>query len=128
MVIDSSAILAILFGEPESSSLLERIQRDPRRLVSVASLLEVDMVLSSQRGPEASADLDAFARRIQLQTVPFDEQQLSLARDAFRRYGKGRSPARLNFGDCIAYALAKQTGEPLLFKGDDFSQTDLAVG
>jgi ribonuclease VapC len=125
MVIDSSAVIAITLKEPERMNLLQRIHADRRRLISAPTLLEMEIVLNVRRGAESSSILDEFIRRFHFQIVPFDEEQCGLAREAFRRFGKGRHPARLNFGDCFSYALAKQTGEPLLFKGNDFSQTDL---
>jgi len=85
------------------------------------------MILLSRRGTQGMPDLDRLIVRFQIEIVPFTESQARLARDAFNRYGKGRHPAKLNFGDCMAYALAKETGEELLFKGADFAQTDIAV-
>jgi ribonuclease VapC len=125
MVIDSSAVIAIALNEPERMDFLERIRADQRRLVSAPTLLELEIVLTVLQGSESPNILNDFIRRLHFQVVPFDEVQVGIAREAFRRYGKGRHPARLNFGDCFSYALAKQTGEPLLYKGNDFSQTDI---
>lgn len=124
MVIDTSALLAILLDEPERVRFTGLIEADPRRLVSAASVLEASMVLEGRLGSGAGGDLDLFLHRASVETVPFEGQQLVLARAAFRRYGKGRHAAGLNFGDCIAYALSRWAGEPLLFKGADFAATD----
>lgn len=126
MTLDTSAVLAILQDEPERAEFVALIEQAPRRLISAASVLEAAMVLEGRRGDDAGADLDLFLRRGGVEVVPFDEEQLSWARRAFRVYGKGRHAAGLNFGDCAAYALAQCSGEPLLFKGADFSATDVA--
>lgn len=126
MVIDSSAVLAVLLEEPESSRLLMALRDDPVRLISVASVLEASITLETRRGETASLALDAFLARARCEMVAADVRQLEVARQAYRAFGKGRHPARLNFGDCFAYALAKVTGEPLLCKGDDFARTDIA--
>ena len=141
MVIDSSAFLAILEGEPEETAFLKAITADRTRIVGVVTplvgagwaavivgvvtLFETSMVLLSRRGEAGLADFRAFCARAAIQTAGFTPEHTDLAIDAFRRFGKGRHPAGLNFGDCFSYALAKATGEPLLFKGDDFSQTDV---
>lgn len=125
MVIDSSALLAILFDEPERRGFNERIEADPHRLISAANLLETAIVLESRSGEIGGRELDLFLHRAGFKTVPVDENQVAIARAAFRKYGKGRHPASLNFGDCFAYAAAKATGEPLLFKGSDFPETDI---
>lgn len=126
MVLDTSAILAILFDEPERQSFVARIADAPRRLISSATVLESSIVVEARRGESAGRELDLLLHRAVVQTVAPDDEQTQLARAAWRRFGKGRHPAGLNFGDVFAYALAKATGEPLLFKGDDFSQTDVA--
>jgi ribonuclease VapC len=126
MVLDSSAVLAILQGEPEAGAFALSIERAERVLISAVSVLEVGIVIESRRGAEGAGDLDAFLREGLVEVAAFDADQTALARQAFRRYGKGRHPAALNFGDCAAYALAKVSGEPLLFKGNDFSHTDVA--
>jgi ribonuclease VapC len=124
MVIDSSALLAIVLGEPERRRFIEAITAADVRLVAASTMFEASMVALS-RTETRLRDLRNFCARGELETVPFGPEHLDLAIDAFRRYGKGRHPASLNFGDCFSYALAKATGEPLLFKGDDFSQTDI---
>lgn len=95
------------------------------RSISAATLLEASMVFEGRVGHRGAAELDQLIASLGIAVIPFTQSQAALAREAFRRFGKGRHPARLNFGDCIAYALAKERGEPLLFKGDDFSQTDI---
>jgi ribonuclease VapC len=125
MTLDTSAVLAILQDEPERAEFVSLIEHSSRRLISAVSVLEAAMVLEGRRGDDAGADLDLFLQKASIETVAFDQEQLELARTAFRRYGKGRHPAGLNFGDCAAYALARWSGEPLLFKGDDFSVTDV---
>jgi ribonuclease VapC len=126
MVIDSSAVIAIALKEPERMDFLQRIHADRRRLISAPTLLEMEIVLTIRQGPESSNVLNDFLRRLHFQVVPFDEVQAGIAREAFLRFGKGRHKAGLNFGDCFSYALAKQTGEPLLYKGNDFRETDIA--
>lgn len=126
MVIDTSAVLAILQREPESARFAALIEADPIRLISAVSVLEAGMIAEVRKGEAGALELDNLLLRGQLQTVPFDAEQAGIARLAFRRFGKGRHPAGLNFGDCAAYALASSRGEPLLFKGEDFPQTDIA--
>lgn len=125
MTIDTSAVLAILWEEPEIEEFSERIARDRRRLISSVSVLEASLVLAGRRGEDAAMKLDLLLHRASIEVVPFDVDQLAIARLAFRRYGKGRHPAGLNFGDCAAYALAQWSGEPLLYKGTDFGATDV---
>jgi len=125
MVIDSSALLAILLDEPERRTLTEAIEADPRRLVSAATLLESAIVIESRRGEAAGRELDLLVHRAEIACVPVDGEQVQVARVAWRRYGKGRHPAGLSFGDCFSYALARVTGEPLLFRGEDFARTDV---
>ena len=124
MVIDSSALIAILLGESEGGAFINAITADRTRLVSAATWLEASMVILSRRGEPGLVELRAFASRAALQVAGFGPEHVDLAIDAFRLFGKGRHPASLNYGDCISYALAKATGEPLLFKGEDFSETD----
>jgi ribonuclease VapC len=126
MILDPSAILAILLEEPEARHFTSLIEADPRRLVSAASILEAAIVLEGRKGVAGGGMLDLFLHQAAVETVAFDADQLALARSAFRVYGKGRHPAGLNFGDCISYALSRWTGEPLLYKGADFSATDVA--
>lgn len=126
VVLDTSAIVAVLFDEPEREELVGRIVIASRRLVSVGTLIEASILVESRRGEVAGRELDLFLHRARVQTVAVDEPQAQLARAAWRRYGKGRHPAGLNYGDLFAYALARDTGEELLFKGDDFTKTDVA--
>lgn len=125
MTLDTSAVVAILRDEPERADFLSLIDQAARRVISAVSVLEAAMVLEGRSGSDAGSDLDLFLRRASVEIVPFDEEQLALARTAFRLFGKGRHRAGLNFGDCAAYALAEWSGEPLLFKGTDFSATDV---
>lgn len=125
MIVDSSALLAIPLNEPEREKFAGLIESDSKRMISTASVLEAAMVVETRYGPDAATDLDLLLHRASVEIVPFDTDQLALARAAFRRYGKGRHAAALNFGDCISYALARWTGEPLLFKGKDFAATDV---
>jgi ribonuclease VapC len=125
MVLDTSALLAIALGEDERDRFIELIEADPVRLISTGSILEASMVFEVRFG--AVLDLDLLGDRLGLETVPFSFEQMEAARRGWRTYGRGRHPAALNFGDCFAYGLATSTGEPLLFKGDDFRQTDVLV-
>jgi ribonuclease VapC len=125
MTLDTSALIAILEDEPEREEFVSLINRAPLRQISTVSVLEASLVLEGRQGLAAGLDLDTFLRRASIQIVPFDHEQLIEARAAFRRFGKGRHPAGLNFGDCASYALAQCTNEPLLFKGADFSLTDV---
>jgi ribonuclease VapC len=127
MVIDTSALLAIFLAEPERNSFLELILQTETRLLSAANALETGIVLEAQRGEAAGREFDLFVVRAGLQIAPVDAEQVEFARIAWRKYGKGRHPAALNFGDCFAYALAKSAGEALLAKGTDFSRTDIEV-
>ena len=125
MVIDTSALLAILQDEPERRVFNEAVEAADTRSVSVASFVEVSIVIDSRYGPDGVRDFDLLLSKAEIQLVPVDSEQAFLARQAFRQYGKGRHAASLNFGDCFSYALAKSLGEPLLFKGEDFAKTDL---
>jgi ribonuclease VapC len=127
MIIDSSALVAIFLNEPERQSFLADIIAAETRLVSAATVLEAGIVLEARRGESAGREFDLFVLRANLQIVPVDAEQANLARSAWRKYGQGRHPAALDFGDCLSYALAKATGEPLLAKGTDFGLTDIAV-
>jgi ribonuclease VapC len=126
MVVETSVVLAILLEEPEAAEFAQLIEDDPAPLISAASVLEVGIVLISRHGVDARGDLQDFLEQGGLQVEPVTAEQAELALDAYQRYGKGRHRAGLNFGDCFAYALCKATGQPLLFKGEDFSQTDIA--
>ncbi len=125
MVIDTSALLAILQDEPERRVFNEAVEAADTRSVSVASFVEVSIVIDSRYGPDGVRDFDLLLSKAEIQLVPVDSEQAFLARQAFRQYGRGRHAASLNFGDCFSYALAKSLGEPLLFKGEDFARTDL---
>jgi ribonuclease VapC len=126
MVIDTSALVAILSNEAERHEFIRLIATAPVRMVSAATVLEAGMVIESRRGEHAGRELDLFLHRAGFEVVPVDTAQVEIARAAFRRYGKGRHPAGLNFGDCFSYALARSRGERLLFKGEDFARTDIA--
>jgi ribonuclease VapC len=126
MVLDTSAIVAVLFDEPERADFIAKIVAAPRRLISSATLLETSIIVEARRGEVAGRELDLFLHRAKVQTVAVDEEQAELARAAWRRYGKGRHPAGLNFGDLFAYALARASGEELLLKGEDFTANDIA--
>jgi ribonuclease VapC len=126
MVIDSSAIIAILCLEPDADRFAEAIQDHPNRLMSAASLLESAIVIESRFGEAGSDQLDRLIHTAQIQIEAVTVEQVAAARLAFRSYGKGRHPAGLNYGDCFSYAQAKVLDEPLLFKGDDFNQTDIS--
>ena len=125
MTLDTSAVVAILRNEVERAEFLSLIDKETRRLISAVSVLEAAMVLEGRSGADAGSDLDLVLLRASIEIVAFDKEQLAMARTAFRRFGKGRHPAGLNFGDCASYALAQWSGEPLLFKGSDFTATDV---
>lgn len=127
VVIDSSALVAILLGEPERGHFLQVLSESEIRLLSAATALETVIVVESRRGELGGRELDLFLHTTGIQVVSVDAEQFTIARYAWRKYGKGRHGAALNFGDCFAYALAKVSNEPLLAKGSDFSQTDLQM-
>lgn len=127
MVIDTSALIAILRAEPEGPAFLRAIVTAPRRLLSAVSKLEAGMVAVGRGDPAGGDDLDDLLSELQVEVLPFDERQADLARKAFASFGRGRHPAALNFGDCAVYALAISEAEPLLFKGTDFGATDVEV-
>jgi len=127
VVIDSSAILAILLDEPERRAFNKMIEADPVRLLSAANFVEASVVIEARLGENAGREFDLFVHRAALEIVPVDADQAEIARRAYRHFGKGRHRAGLNFGDCFAYALAKTRGEPLLFKGADLAATDVAA-
>jgi ribonuclease VapC len=126
MVIDSSALIAILSDEPERKRFNELIAADTRRLISTATLLETAMVIESRYGESGGRELDLFIEKAGIEIIDFTVDQMTIARQAFQRFGKGRHAACLNYGDCFSYALSRVSGEPLLFKGHDFPQTDAA--
>jgi ribonuclease VapC len=127
MVIDTSALVAILRAEPERRAFIEAIEAADARLMSVATFVEISIVIEARHGAEGLRDLDHFIGRAGIELVPVDADQGAVARDGFSRFGRGRHPAGLNYGDCFSYALAISTGEPVLFKGDDFAHTDVTM-
>jgi len=127
MVVDTSAIVAILFREPERSVFYDKILDTESCRISAVSYMEAGMVLTSSLGRAAEQALDQILHEAGVIVVPVSLNHAKVALDAFRRFGKGRHPAGLNFGDCFSYALAKDAAEPLLFKGGDFGRTDVAV-
>lgn len=128
MVIDSSALIALLLGEPETAAFVSAIAVASRRLLGALAYLETAIVMVSRSGPAARERLDWLLTELGIEIVPFAQDHAALAISAFQQYGKGTGhPAGLNFGDCFSYALAKYLGEPLLFKGNDFAQTDIEI-
>ena len=125
MVLDTSAIMAILTREPVADRLVQAVEADRARLVSAATVVESSLVLLGRYGEAGDVQLDRLLRGIGAEVVPVGEEQVTLARDAALRFGRGRHPAGLNFGDCFSYALAVARGERLLFVGDDFAKTDV---
>ncbi len=125
MVIDSSAIIAILLGESDAARLTKAIADDPKRLMSAFSLLECGIVIETKKGESGGRELDLFIHKSKTEIVALRAEHVEIARDAFRKFGKGRHPAGLNIGDCCSYALAVYSGEPLLYKGGDFARTDV---
>lgn len=127
MVIDTSALAAILFGETTAERLIASVDSDRRRLVSAATVVELTLVVLGRVGEAGESQLDRLLAAIDAEIVPVDAEQATIARDAALHYGRGRHRAGLNFGDCFSYALSVALGEPLLCVGDDFSQTDVAL-
>jgi ribonuclease VapC len=127
MVLDTSALVAILQAEPERSAMLEALAKAERRLVSAVTVLEASMVMEGRYGLDAGVDLELFLYNARTEIVPLDSQQAQTAMRAWRKFGKGRHPAQLNLGDCCVYALAKVSHEPVLCKGADFSRTDVPL-
>lgn len=125
MVLDTSALVAVLLGEPERDAFIDALVGAHDPIISAATLLEASIVMQAKIGDQGVADLDALLAAVAVRPVAVDAAQAYLARDAYKEVGKGRSPAGLNYGDCFAYALAQATGRPLLFKGEDFAQTDV---
>ncbi len=126
MIIDTSAIIAILRHEPDTVTYERAIEEAISRRVSAASFVEAAIIMDASRDPIVSRRFDELLKEAEITIEPVTESQARLAREAYRDFGRGSGhPARLNFGDCFAYALAKDSGEPLLFKGDDFSHTDI---
>ncbi|PTL36578.1 VapC toxin family PIN domain ribonuclease [Candidatus Methylomirabilis limnetica] len=125
MIVDSSAVLAILFNERDADTYAHALARADVCRMSAANFVEVAIVVEAQTTESGSRQLDAFFRRAGIAIEAVTEEQAHVARQAYTDFGKGRHPAGLNFGDCFAYALAKVTGESLLFKGEDFNKTDI---
>jgi len=126
MVLDTSALLALLLDEPEAEDFRAAVEDDTTRLVSAATLLETALVIEARKGEPGGRELDNLIQKADVVVVPVDAEHVSEARRAYRRFGKGSHAAGLNFGDLFAYALARTAGEPLLFKGEDFAKTDIA--
>ena len=127
MVIDTSALVAMLSDEPEAERFEAAVEADSTRLMSTASYLETAIVIEARFGESGGRELDLWLHRAAVDLVAVDADQADIARAAYRTYGRGRHRAGLNFGDCFSYALAKVSGQPLLFKGDDFAQTDIGA-
>jgi ribonuclease VapC len=127
MVVDTSAVLSVLLKEPDAPLFLRKLYGAQSRHISSVSYMESSMVLMSRLGDSAAGTLDRMLQRAGIEIAPVSVDHAKTAREAFRQYGKGRHPASLNFGDCFSYALAKSTTEPLLFKGQDFSLTDIGI-
>jgi ribonuclease VapC len=127
MVIETSALVAMLTDEPDAQRFEAAVEADPVRLMSTASYLEAAIVIEQRFGEPGGRELDLWLHRADVDLVSVDAEQAEVARSAYRRFGKGRNRAGLNYGDCFAYALAKVSGEPLLYKGDDFANTDIGV-
>ncbi len=125
MIVDTSAVIAILSGESDAERYDEAIAKDPNCQMSVVNFLEAAIVIESRSGAAAGTELDAFLEEAAIELAPVTAGHARAARRAWRRFGKGNHPAGLNFGDCFAYALSEVTGEPLLFKGGDFALTDV---
>jgi ribonuclease VapC len=125
VVIDPSAILAIIYAEPEAEPFLNLINQSDHCLLSSPGYVELSIVLGTRHGEKGVENLDRLLESLSVTVVPFTPAQARIAADAFLQFGKGRHPAKLNMGDCFSYALAKDMEQPLLFKGNDFSQTDI---
>jgi ribonuclease VapC len=125
MIVDTSALLAVFFGEPEAEDFAPSIAGAEASRMSAANLLEAGIVADSQTDPRTGRQLDVLVASLHLRIEPVTERHARIARQAYLDFGRANHPAKLNFGDCFAYALAKATAEPLLFKGDDFAQTDI---
>jgi ribonuclease VapC len=125
MILDTLSVIAILAREPDSELYIDAISRVPRCRISAGNFLELSIVVEAQFGAEVLRQCDALFRRAGIVIEPVTVEQAHTARQAFHDFGKGRHPAALNYGDCFAYALAKSTGEPLLFKGEEFKETDI---
>lgn len=127
IAVDTSALFAILAGEPERTAYVEAIATADRCVISAATLVEIGIVISVRYGPAGQHYLSTFLTRAGVETLPVEAEQAATAITAYRRFGKGIHPAGLNYGDCFSYSLAKTLDIPLLFKGGDFSQTDITA-
>ncbi len=128
MIIDTSIVVALLLREPEAASYVMLMAQAPARRLSAAGYVELGAVIDGRRDPATSGALDAILASSRIEVVAFTASQARIARDAYQRFGRGSGhPARLNMGDCFAYALARELGEPLLFKGNDFALTDIEL-
>jgi ribonuclease VapC len=125
LVVDTSAVVAILTGGPEADDLIERLGSASSRLMSTATLLELSIVMEARLGPAGQSLVERFVRDGELDIVPVDRDHVDRALEGWRRFGKGRHKAALNYGDCFAYALSVASGSPLLYVGDDFALTDV---
>jgi ribonuclease VapC len=125
MIVDTSAALAVVLGEPGFEVFAGAISASETRRISAASFVEASIVAETRAGDRGLRQFDSFIRESELTVEPVTHEHALIAREGYSNYGNGRHPAGLNFGDCFAYALAKSTGEPLLFKGEDFRQTDV---
>jgi ribonuclease VapC len=127
VVVDTSALIAVLLGEPERDRFVDLLAEADDPLISAATLVEASIVMLAKTGPDGVGDLDDLLAAAAVRCVAVDATQAQIARDAFERFGKGHSPAGLNYGDCFSYALATATNRPLLFKGEDFEHTDIRL-
>jgi len=127
MILDTSVLVAIVFREPGFEALVERLATASGLAAGAPTLAETGIVLSARLRRNARGLLERLLQEFRIESVPFTEEHWRAAHDAYLRYGKGRHRARLNFGDCLTYATAKLAGEPLLFTGSDFAETDIAV-
>ncbi len=125
MILDTSSLVAIIAEESDSELYVQAISRAPLCRISAGNFLELSIVIEGQFGSDVLRQCDALFRRVGIVIEPVTVEHIHVARQAYHDFGKGRHPAGLNFGDCFAYALARATGEPLLFKGDDFGKTDI---
>ncbi len=127
MILDTSAVVAILQNEESAPRLVAALEEAGVRRLSAASLVEAGIILQARYGDHGERELDLFVQRARVEVISVTEEHAELARSAYRRFGRGRHAAGLNFGDCFSYALARALDEPLLFVGDDFSRTDVRV-
>ena len=126
MIVDTSAVIAVLHNDPQALAFARLVDTATYCRMSAANFLEAALIVDARRRPEGRRRFDDLLKEMRIVIEPVTEEQVHIAREAYRDYGRGSGhPARLNFGDCFAYALARATGEPLLFKGDDFRHTDI---